>query len=251
MSLRRIFRRTLRPLWYAGDRRYCPLCDRSFRRFRPHHRDEHRPEAKCPGCDSYERHRLAWRIIQARRHELLAGDRPKLLHVAPEPSLERKFREMPIDYVTADLGAGRAMVDMDIADIRYPDAAFDVIYCSHVLEHVPEDRAALREFFRVLKPGGWLVVAVPITVEVTVEDPSVTTPAERTRLYGQHDHVRRYGVDFTDRLRAAGFAIETIRARDVASPDDIDRMRLDTSQPVFLCRRPALPMPAARGGRSS
>jgi ubiquinone/menaquinone biosynthesis C-methylase UbiE len=89
---------------------------------------------------------------------------------------------------------------MDITDIQYPDNTFDVIYCSHVLEHVPDDRKAMREFARVLKPEGWAVFMVSLSEEHTIEDPSITSPAERERLFGQHDHVRRYGPDFKDRL---------------------------------------------------
>jgi SAM-dependent methyltransferase len=95
----------------------------------------------------------------------------------------------------------RAMVRMDITDIQYPKDTFDVIYCSHVLEHVVDDRKAMREFHRVLRPDGWALLLVPITVEKTFEDPSVTDPEERLSVFGQEDHVRCYGPDYVERLR--------------------------------------------------
>src|SRR5262249_12426105 len=84
----------------------------------------------------------------------------------------------------------------------------------HVLEHVPDDRRAMREFYRVLKPGGWAILLVPITVERTFEDPAVVDPAERLRLFGQEDHVRRYGPDYGDRLSEAGFAVSGVNVSE-------------------------------------
>ena len=80
------------------------------------------------------------------------------------------------------------MPKMDIQDIPLPDETLDVIYCSHVLEHVTNDRKAMAEFFRILKPGGYAMLAVPVTVEKTIEDPTITDPGERHRLFGQYDH---------------------------------------------------------------
>src|SRR5205823_10364596 len=118
------------------------------------------------------------------------------------------------------------MVAMDITAIQFPDESFDVIYCSHVLEHVPDDRRAMREFHRVLKTGGWAILLVPITAERTVEDPSVLDPAERLRLFGQEDHVRRYGPDYTDRLREAGFEVAEVAVTDLVNAADARRMGL-------------------------
>jgi ubiquinone/menaquinone biosynthesis C-methylase UbiE len=102
------------------------------------------------------------------------------------------------------------MVKMDITQIEYPSESFDAIICSHVLEHVQDDRRAMSELYRVLKPGGWAVLQVPLSLslEKTVEDPSVTSPEERHYRYGQEDHVRIYGRDYTERLEQAGFQVE-------------------------------------------
>ena len=101
-------------------------------------------------------------------------------------------KQLGSGYLTSDIRHPRAMVKMDITDIQYPDNPFDVIYCSHVLEHVPDDRRALSEFYRILKPTGWAILLVPIIAEKTFEDPSITDPSERLKLFGQADHVRGY-----------------------------------------------------------
>lgn len=128
---------------------------------------------------------------------------------------------------------------MDVTDIQYEDGSFDVIYCSHVLEHVPDDRKAMAEFHRVLKPDGWAILLVPITASKTIEDPSVTAPEDRLRLFGQEDHVRKYGPDYIDRLINAGFAVKEIAATDFLSERGIRRMEVQThvAGNIFLCTK--------------
>lgn len=209
----RQFRRRLR---HAGLRRYCPVCRSPVRGFEPCGRRQ-RPDCLCPVCRSRERHRLTW-LFFTKQTDLFDG-RPKLLlHVAPEDSLRwRLHRAEEIRYVSADLRADDVRVAMDITDIGFGSDCFDVIYCSHVLEHVPDDRRAMRELHRVLAPDGWAVLLVPITAEQTFEDPSIADPRERERLFGQHDHVRRYGPDYQDRLEEAGFTVRRVTPEDLAS----------------------------------
>jgi ubiquinone/menaquinone biosynthesis C-methylase UbiE len=116
------------------------------------------------------------------------------------------------------------MVRMDITDIQYPDEYFDVIYCSHVMEHVQDDKKAMREFYRVLKSGGWAILLVPITADKTSENSSVVDPSERLRIFGQEDHVRRYGTDYLDRLEGAGFEVKINCVSDLFEMNDIERM---------------------------
>lgn len=184
----------------------CPTCGFTGQSFEPGG-TRPRPNARCPTCRSLERHRLAWLYLSTQT-DLLSGAPKRMLHVAPEPPITRRLREAPwIDYVSADLDSPVAMVKMDITDIPYPDASFDVAYCSHVLEHVPDDRRAMSELFRVLRPGGWAILQVPIWRTVTEEDLSVTDPEERTRRFGQFDHVRSYGRDYAERLASVGFSV--------------------------------------------
>ena len=161
-----------------------------------------------------------------------------MLHVAPEISFESRLKRLlGSSYLTADLFNPRAMVKMDITDIQYDDETFDVVYCSHVLEHVPDDRKAMRELRRVLKSDGWAVLLVPITADETFEDPSVTDPAERLRLFGQEDHVRRYGPDYRQRLEESGFKVTVSVASDFMDDHDAARFGVDREEQIFLCKR--------------
>jgi predicted SAM-dependent methyltransferase len=129
---------------------------------------------------------------------------------------------------------------MDITEIPYEDQTFDVIYCSHVLEHVPDDRRAMREFFRVLRDDGWAVLLVPVEGAVTVEDPSVTAPEERRRLYGQEDHVRMYGLDYAGRLREAGFQVQVTGVCDLVDRPTATEMGLTAaSGDIYFCTKSA------------
>lgn len=224
----------------VGDRRACPVCEHKSGRFRPFGVVA-RPDAACPWCGALERHRLLW-LFLLDQTDLFDGRPRSMLHVAPEPVLEQHFRErIGEGYLTADLFDPRAMVRMDITDIDRPDGTFDVIYCSHVLEHVEDDRKAMREMCRVLKPDGWAILLVPITEEITFEDPSITDPRERLRVFGQEDHVRRYGRDYPDRLREAGFDVEMVEARDFLESDRIERMAITPAAgEIFVCRKQTL-----------
>ena len=127
---------------------------------------------------------------------------------------------------------------IDVTSIPFDDNSFDAVYCSHVLEHVPDDAKALKEFHRILKPSGWALPVVPITAARTIEDPSVTEPAERLRLFGQDDHVRRYGPDYADRLQSAGFSVKVFNPQDLALSRDVERMALGhVRQPLHFCRK--------------
>jgi ubiquinone/menaquinone biosynthesis C-methylase UbiE len=132
------------------------------------------------------------------------------------------------------------MVKMDITDIQYPDNSFDVVYCSHVLEHVPDDRKAMRELARVLKPTGWAILAVPIFNEKTFEDPTITSPEERERVFRQSDHVRIYGRDFVDRLRESGFDVTVDRFASGFS-DEMVRKHGLSREDIYLCRKRPIP----------
>lgn len=159
------------------------------------------------------------------------------MHIAPEPIIETLLKTLPnIDYLSGDLMDSRAMEKMDITDIQHPDDSFDLILCSHVLEHVPDDRKAMSEFKRVLKPGGFAMLLVPITTYQTDEDPTVTDPNERLRRFGQDDHVRRYGLDYVDRLRDTGFNVEVIPPVEQFDYEQLLRMGIPVkAPPLFIC----------------
>jgi hypothetical protein len=129
--------------WHRGSQRACPVCGSNLRGFSAFGRPPRR-DARCPVCGAAERHRLVWLYLE-RKTDLFAGKHGRrILHVAPEPCLETRLRErLGADYVTADL-FNPAMLRVDITAIDQPDGRFDVIYCGHVLEHVSDDKKAMR-----------------------------------------------------------------------------------------------------------
>ena len=228
--------RKLRALLLRGSRLHCPLCARNYRRFQAAG-DPPRENAMCPGCASFERHRLLGIALakQWQKGGLRAGDR--MLHVAPEPILAKKFGQRFGEYVSIDMDGERAMEAMDVTPLAFADRCFDAIVCNHVLEHVPDDRTAIAELYRVLKPGGWGSIQVPMKGAVTHEDPSVTDPQERRRLYGQDDHVRQYGSDFIDRLRDAGFEVLILPKQELLDLDMLERFSVACEDEVVLVTR--------------
>jgi SAM-dependent methyltransferase len=224
----------LRSPFYAGDRVVCPCCGGHFRLFLTDGVDAPRRNARCPGCGAWERHRVL-RLFLERCTDLFTSEL-RVLHVAPESTLQRTLAELPnLEYISADLSSPLARVKLDVREIPYEDAYFDVILCNHVLEHVPEDRAAMKELRRVLRPAGWAILQVPIKREVTFEDPSATTPDERQRLFGQRDHVRIYGRDYLERLQEAGFRVGPIRyARELGAAESA-RYGLEPDEEIFFC----------------
>lgn len=218
---------------HAGNTVECPLCGHRFDRFRD---DRGRPNAICWRCGSHERHRAQW-LLFTRRPELL-GNVHRLLQFAPEWCLRRHLARIDhLTYVTADLMADDVDLTLDLTALDLADASFDAIICSHVLEHVDDDRAAMTELFRVLSPGGWCLVMVPLDLGRghTYEDPSITDPAERERAFLQHDHVRLYAADIGDRLRTAGFTVERILPLHEFGEEALRRYRLLPSDELWLC----------------
>lgn len=224
-----------------GRKRFCPVCGKYSKRFNEFGRVP-RENAQCPHCGALERHRFVWNFFNLRT-DLFNGRPKRMLHIAPEPCLELILKNRLGDnYITADLQNPHAMVQMDVTDIHYPDAFFEVIYCSHVLEHVPDDRRAMKEFYRVLNPYGWAVLLVPIyhSLEKTLEDPLIVDPDERSRIFSQSDHVRKYGFDFADRLVDAGFDVAVIGLHDLLSEAEIVRYGLGGDQhanDIFFCTK--------------
>jgi predicted SAM-dependent methyltransferase len=173
--------------------------------------------------------------------DLLNGKQKSLLHVAPEYEISNRLKRVGfLDYWTSSLDGKDTRAKIDITNMSFPDDQFDAIYCSHVLEHVTEDRSAIREFWRILRPGRWALLQVPITpdLDVTAEDKAVVDPNERARLYGQWDHVRAYGSDYPDRLREAGFNVTVSRARDILTSKQIIHWGIETcEEPIFYCQK--------------
>jgi hypothetical protein len=196
---------------FRGGRlpRTCPICGYHGKFASVGH--PRRWDARCPNCGSRERHRLMHLWITEGNADKFAGKR--ILHFAPEKAFMQRMNGTPL-YETADLVQAGVTYKVDITDTKLQDAAYDVVIANHVLEHIADDRQAMREVFRLLKPGGIAVLSVPLnpTRQTTYENPAITSAAERQAHFSAPDHVRYYGLDFADRLREAGFRVETFRA---------------------------------------
>lgn len=221
---------------HAGNQRYCPCCDSHLRYFAPF--GEHpRPDAQCPVCGALERHRLVAMYFQNRRD--LLHDIGRVLHVAPERPVERILRDWAGEaYVSVDLDEKNAMMQADLRHMPFGSGSFDCVFCSHVLEHVPEDRKAMAEMHRVLRPGGWAIVQVPVERETTYEDATITDPDVRRQLFGQPDHVRAYGRDIVERLEGAGFRVTVEHPQGALDDESFERCSLRTDEDIFLCEKP-------------
>lgn len=189
-------------------------------------------DALCPKCLSLERHRL---LALCDRQRNLFKEK-KVLHFAPESGLQEYIKaQNPRSYTSCDLIDPAADIKVDIEDIGLPDKEFEVICCSHVLEHV-DDARAIPELYRILTSGGLLIAMVPIVEgwETTFEEKSKTANAhDRVLYYGQYDHVRFYGKDISHRFCKAGFSVEEF----VAKEPDVSRHGLMRGEKVFLCRK--------------
>ena len=219
---------------HRGDRVLCPICGNRFACFKD---ARHRPNVLCWRCGSHERHRAQWLLFD-HRPELL-GNARSLLHFAPEWALRHRFERLAhLRYVTADLLDPEVELHLDLTALDLPDASFDAVICSHVLEHVADDAIAMGELRRITAPDGWCLVMAPLDLarDTTYEDPTLTTPAERLRAFGQADHVRFYGRDLADRLAAAGFAVERIVPLVEFGQAAVERSRIADEDHMFLCR---------------
>lgn len=189
--------------WF-GLTHWCPICRSAVRQFLPHGVVP-RPNAVCPVCQSRDRHRLAWLWLTSQTR--LGREPVRLLHIAPEPELARRLTALPaVHYVSGDI-VHRASVRMDVCSMPFGTGSFDLIYCSHVLNMLPEDQPALAELFRVLRPGGQALLQVPVTQPgAGVEVSSTSTAEERRAKLGDAHMYRRYERDaLHTRLRKQGF----------------------------------------------
>ncbi|MDG1054262.1 MAG: methyltransferase domain-containing protein [Flavobacteriaceae bacterium] len=213
--------------FYKGDRFTDPIDGSSYRTFLPYGYDKLRPNALCPGTLSLERHRFLWLYLQ--RKTTFLEDKLNVLHVAPEQVFYNKFKQFDHwNYTTTDLHSPLADIKADICALPFEDNSYDLILCNHVLEHIPDDLKAMEELYRVLKKGGTLIAQVPLNenAEATFEDDSITDSTERTKIFGQYDHVRVYGKDYYKRLARAGFKTEGVNFLQEISSNERDQYAL-------------------------
>lgn len=215
-----------------------PIDGKSYRRFLPYGYAKVRENVLAPGTLSLERHRLFWLYL---KNETTFFSAPlRVLHFAPEQAFVQKFKKQKnLTYTTTDLNSPIADVKADICDLPFKDNSFDFIICNHVLEHIPDDTKAMQELYRVLAPSGTAIVQVPYDAkrEITFEDNTITDQSERTRIFGQYDHLRVYGMDYFKKLSSIGFDVNALDYTSGISSDDIERYRLCKGELLPVCKK--------------
>lgn len=219
-----------------------PIDGKSFRKFLPYGYGEQRPNVLSPSTLSLERHRLLWLYL---KNETDFFEEPKadkklkkVLHMAPEQCFLSIFKNLKnLDYITADLNSPIVDIKANILNLPFKDNSFDVVFCNHVLEHIEDDKKAMSELYRVLRPGGMGIFQVPqdLKLKETYEDFNIISPKERAKHFGQYDHVRIYGKDYFERLRNAGFLVNEIDYSKTLSPQEVDKYRLTKGEILPVC----------------
>ena len=228
----------LRALWFIGSKYHCPCCGWRIRAFTMGGLSMHtRDMGYCPRCNSKARHRRDWLYLHQCTN--LFSDDLSLLHVSPKYSLARKLsKRKNIHYLGIDLSHRRHVSTFsDITACPFKSGVFDAIICIHVLEEIKDDRKAMRELHRILKPGGWAFITVPIQLnEDTYEDPTITSPGDRKLAFGESAHVRIYGLDLTQRLEENGFDVKVDYGKDI-SQNIKNKYGVKDDENIFLCSK--------------
>lgn len=219
--------RPILAFFMRGSNHTDPIDGKQFRSFLPYGYESPRDNVLSPSTLSLERHRLLWLYLKNKTDFFNAP--LKVLHFAPEQAFYKRFRKLKnLEYTTTDLNSPLADVKADICNLPFEDGSFNVIFCNHVLEHIPDDTKAMQELYRILKPGGWGILQIPQDLKraTTFEDHTITDKKERAKIFGQYDHVRIYGRDYFDKLRSIGFKVEEVDYTANMSAEDIEKYRL-------------------------
>lgn len=243
-----------------GNRFTDPIDGKSFRMFLPYGYGNQRNNVLSPSTLSLERHRLLWLYLQNETdffQSELDSDSPvtknkriklrrdaetspalKVLHFAPEQEFYKRFKKQTnIDYTTTDLLSPLADVKADICNLPFEDNTYDIIFCNHVLEHIPDDTKAMQELYRVLKPGGMGIFQIPqdLSRATTFSDDTIVDQKERAKIFGQYDHVRVYGKDYFEKLRSIGFKVVEEDYTNKIAPELVEKYCLAKGEIIPVC----------------
>lgn len=223
----------IRGLLYTGNKYNCIICKKTFSKFLKY---DKRKNAMCPGCASLERHRLLCLYLQNETN--LLNKKNKILHFAPEYSLQKKFKKLSDkNYLSTDIEHPDAMLHADITKLPIKDNLFDLILCNHVLQEIPDDKKAIREIFRILKKGGVVIITIPENNNnKTFENQGEKTDKDRAKLYGYYGALRIYGKDFVKKLTNEGFKVEIIDYIKKFKKEEIKRYGL-IPELFYLCKK--------------
>ena len=209
-------------LIFIGSKFTDPINGKQYSHFLSYGYNNLRTNALCPGTLSLERHRLLWLYLNSNSN--IESQFLNVLHVAPEQVFFRKFKNFKNwTYTTTDLNSPLADIKADLCNLPFKDETYDLILCNHVLEHIIDDIKAMKEIYRVLKTGGKAILQIPLDMEKeeSYEDHTIINPKDRSKHFGQYDHVRIYGMDFFKKLSNIGFRYEKIDFTSKLSDQDI------------------------------
>jgi predicted SAM-dependent methyltransferase len=221
-----------------GNRFTDPIDGKSFRMFLPYGYGNQRNNVLSPSTLSLERHRLLWLYLQNETDFFTTTEKKKVLHFAPEQEFYKRFKKQTnIDYTTTDLLSPLADVKADICNLPFEDNTYDIIFCNHVLEHIPDDTKAMQELYRVLKPNGMGIFQIPqdLSRATTFSDDAIIDQKERAKIFGQYDHVRVYGRDYFDKLRSIGFKVIEEDYTSKIAPELVEKYCLANGEIIPVC----------------
>jgi SAM-dependent methyltransferase len=233
--------RYLFALCYKGKAVYCPICETDFKKFIPLHPKKEKTNYLCPNCGSAQRQRLLFLYLSAKC--LILTDPIAFLHFSPRPCLVHKLKQFPgLTYITSDPVDKTMDRNFDLTAIDDLNESYDLIVCYHILEHISDDRKAMREIHRILKSSGMALFQVPYWHKQTYEDPRLKSPDKRLEAFGQKDHVRIYGYqDFIKRLTTTGFQVTPVAYAKQLGKQICTKYGLDEEEVIFVCRKSAHP----------
>lgn len=255
MNAIRRLRRKIFGLFHPGNKVYCLYCKKTFGKFMQEGVKSpaflkykvagggYKLNVQCPNCFSVDRSRLLYLFFQLRTD--VYKKKTAILHISPNKEIANVLKgdtiTQTVGSIEPEMYSEYNPVYLDVQKMNFPDNTFDVVICCHVIEHVDSDDQAMREIYRVLKPGGFAVLQVPLAINLnkTIEDKTLKTDKERKLKFGQVDHVRLYGLDYFDKLQVAGFRVDRDNpyTNKWLPEPELMRHRLDPIEDVIVARK--------------
>ena len=223
---------------FRGNKFTDPINGKSYRKFLPYGYVKQRDNALSPGTLSLERHRLLWLYLNNETN--FFSKTLKVLHIAPEQCFYNLFKNLKNNnYTTFDLNSPLADIKGDICNLPFKENSFDFILCNHVLEHINDDKKAMKELYRVLNKNGTAILQVPINQKSskTFEDSSIVDKKERIEKFGQYDHIRLYGLDYFKKLESFGFKVDPLKYSKEFTESEIIKYGLIKDEIIPVCKK--------------
>ena len=222
-------------IFFKGTKFTDPINNKSYSYFFPYGYNKQRKNALCPGTFSLERHRLLW--LYLKKETDFFNSNNKILHFAPEQCFHKFFKSFFKNYTSIDLNSPIVDIKADICNLPFNDNSYDYILCNHVLEHIYDDEKAMKEIFRVLNKNGIAILQVPIDIKsnLTQDGRDIDDKEVRSKLFGQYDHLRMYGLDYFKKLKKVGFNVKNIDYLSKLSKDEVEKFSLTNAGTIPVC----------------